>query len=174
MKKFWLSLLRCFSTSKTLPNLFPTSSATWEVLKSKGAPQIWTHKDIDSNLTFVAAIPDSHLVNNNAWLSKHQRPSVYTLSNSNSDLNLNWNRFDPTLTTCTPSSSPHAFFIVLSAALLLNGLQVKNLPIRLKAQLSNSSLRPSSDIGVVPVGNPKGKSSRNRERELLQTRRKKF
>lgn len=68
---------------------------------------------------------------------------------SNSELNLNWNRLDPTLGICNPSFSPYALLIMFVAALLLKGLQVRNFPIKLRLQLSIPTSLPSSEISII-------------------------
>ena len=78
-----------------------------------------------------------------------KRPSLSTLSKSNSRLNLNWKRFEPTSIICTPFSKLHARLNVFCATRLLNGLHVRNLPIRLREQLSISSFQPSSDMVIT-------------------------
>ena len=65
-------------------------------------------------------------------------------SKSNSELNLNWNKLEPTSTIYTLSSSPHALLNVLFAAVLLKGLHVRNLQIKLRVQLSISNFLPLS------------------------------
>ena len=68
---------------------------------------------------------------------------------SNSQQNLNWNRFEPTSTICTPFSKLQARLNVFWAARLLNGLHVMNLPSRLREQLSISSFQSSSDMVIT-------------------------
>ena len=75
-------------------------------------------------------------------------------SKSNSELNLNWNKLEPTSTIYTLSSSPHALLNVSFAAFLLKGFHVRNLPIRLRVQLSISNFLPSSEMFIVSSSSP--------------------
>ena len=83
------------------------------------------------------------------WLSKLQGPHFKTWLKSNSIWNLNWKRFDPTSTICNLVFIPHALCIVFMVALLLKTLHVRNLPMRLKLQLSISGNLPPSDIAIT-------------------------
>ena len=94
-------------------------------------------------------MPFLHFVSSSIWLSNVQGPPLRILSRSNSVLNLNWKRFEPTSTICTSFSKPQAFFNVVFAAFLLKVLHVRNLPIKHSEQLSISSLLPSSAICIV-------------------------
>ena len=94
-------------------------------------------------------IPFFHLFNNNNWLLKDQGPPLMIRSISNSDWNLNWQRFGPTFEIYNDSFNPHARRIVFFATILLKGLQVRNFPIKLKLQLSMASNLPSSEIGII-------------------------
>ena len=98
---------------------------------------------------FPTIIPFCHLWSKRSWLSNDQWPPRRTLDISNSDWNLNWNRFSPTSVICILSSKPYALFKVILAALLLKGLHVRNFPVRLKLQLSMASNRPSSEMGIT-------------------------
>ena len=149
MNKFCPSLLCLFSTSSTTPIRLPISVATVGLTMSNGASQICTHKDTKSNRTFFAVIPSCHLRSSRTWLLKVHGPPLNTCSISNSVLNLNWNGFNPTSTMCIPSSIPQALHKVSCVAFLLNSLQVRNFPIKLKTQLSISSLHPSSGSIII-------------------------
>ena len=46
-------------------------------------------------------------------------------------------------------SNPYAILNVVFAARLLNGLHVKNFPIRLKLQLYIACILPSSEMGII-------------------------
>lgn len=96
IKKFCVSCVLLFLTSTTSPNQFPISATTTGYIMSNGASHICIHRAIESNLTLAAVIPGCHRRSINAWLSKVQGPPLSTHSNSKSDLNLNWNKFDPT------------------------------------------------------------------------------
>ena len=116
---------------------------------SKGAPHICIHRATESNLTLAAVILGYHWHSISTWLSKVQGPPSSTRSNSKSDLNLNWNKFEPTSTIYSSSTKPQALLNVFWAAFLLKGLHVRNLPIRLYKHSSTSSLRPSSEITIT-------------------------
>lgn len=79
------------------------------------------------------------------------RPPIITLFISNSNYNLNWNRFAPTSKICNVSSNPHAHRRIFFVALLLNDLHVRNLPMRLRVQLSIASIHPASEISMTSI-----------------------
>ena len=58
------------STSTTSPRRPPISAATLGDDISNGAPQIWTQRATESNLTLAAVIPGCHLLSRSTWLSK--------------------------------------------------------------------------------------------------------
>ena len=149
INKFWSSWFFLFSTSSTLPSRLPISTATTGDIMLKGASQIYTHKDACSKRTFLDVIPLLHRLSMRSWLSKVQGPLRRTRSISNSEVNLNWNKLVPTSKICTPSFKPHALLNVFFAALLLNGLQVRNCPIKLRLQPSISVSLPSSEISMT-------------------------
>ena len=116
IKKFCVSCVLLFSTSTTSPNRLPISATTIGDIMSKGASHICIHRAIESNLTLAAVIPSCHRRSINAWLSKVQGPPLSTRSNSKLDLNLNWNKFEPTSTICSSSSNPQDLLSVFWAA----------------------------------------------------------
>lgn len=54
------------------------------------------------------------------------------------------------------SSNPHACRRIFFAALVLKDLHVKNLPMRLRVQLSIASIRPASEISMTSVSSTVG------------------
>ena len=97
INKHCMSCLLLCSIASTVPKCRPTSSANWGQTISKGAPHICTHIETDSNFTFFVVIPTSHLRSmRTCWLSNIHGPSLKTRSNTNSVLNLNWNKLEPT------------------------------------------------------------------------------
>ena len=115
----------------------------------KGAPHIWTHNEVVSMIILLTVIPFFHCWSMRSWLSNDQGPPLKIRFISNSNWNLNWNKFGPTSRICIVSSTPQSLRIVLFAAILLNGLHARNFPIRLKWQLSRASSLSSFEIAMI-------------------------
>ena len=83
------------STSRTRPKPQPISLIASALSKSKGKPQIYTHKETLENSILCAVIPFSHLRTTSKWSSKLQGPLSTTHWSWLSSLNRNWNNAFP-------------------------------------------------------------------------------
>lgn len=95
INKHCMSCLLLCSTASTVPKCCPTSSATWgQTISKESTPYLYPYRNW---FDVFCRHPTSHLRSmRTCWLSNIHGPSLKTRSNTNSILNLNWNKLEPT------------------------------------------------------------------------------